>query len=290
MEDKGWIKIHRKMFEHPFASDPHWVALWVWMLCRATRTERRARIGKTTKTFILQPGQFISGRKQMAEETGINESKVKRLLKLMKNDQQIDQRTSPAGSLFTVLNWQSHQKVTNEMTNAWPTDDQRVTTKQEGKKERISSSKGEPILKFDCSGTPSEWTLTREQVAEWSDAYPTVDILAECKKAKAWTDANTHKTAKGMKRFLVNWLGKAVNANRYERTPTPTRQPVPAKKAESTWELNTKLTAVKERLRTLKSKSPGEHCHLYDFLSEDERREWSELTKRQKELERKLTQ
>jgi hypothetical protein len=136
MEDRGWIKIHRKIYDNPYASDPHWVALWVWMLCRATRTERRARIGKTTKTFNLEPGQFISGRKQMAEETGIDESKIRRLLKLMKNDHQIDQRTSASGSLFTVLNWDEHQNVTNETTNRRPTSDQQMTTKQECKKVR----------------------------------------------------------------------------------------------------------------------------------------------------------
>jgi predicted transcriptional regulator len=156
MSDTGWIKIHRKIYDNPYASDPHWVALWVWMLCRATRTERRARIGKTTKTFTLQPGQFISGRKQMANETGIDQSKIRRILKVMKNDHQIDQRPSPAGSLFTVLNWESHQKVTNETTNGRPTDDQRTTTKQEGKKERkkeiediyVDQDKPEPRVKI----------------------------------------------------------------------------------------------------------------------------------------------
>ena len=129
MSDTGWIKIHRKIYDNPYASDPHWVALWVWMLCRATRTERRARIGKTTKTVTLQPGQFISGRKQMAKETGINESKINRILGVMKSEQQIEQHPSPAGSVFTVLNWESHQKVNNERT----TSEQQVNTKQECK-------------------------------------------------------------------------------------------------------------------------------------------------------------
>jgi len=59
-------------------------------------------------------------------------------------------------------------------------------------------------------------------------------------------------------------------------------------KPESVWELNTRLTAIKERLVQLRSKSPGEHCDLMAFLSEDERAELGALVKAKKEIESKL--
>lgn len=47
-------------------------------------------------------------------------------------------------------------------------------------------------------------------------------MLGECRKALAWigADASRRKTARGMKRFLVGWLGRAQNSGR-ARGPVP---------------------------------------------------------------------
>lgn len=69
------------------------------------------------------------------------------------------------------------------------------------------------VLEFSTIGQgPSMWDLTSEQVSSWADAYPGVDVLAECRHAKAWVDAQPErrKTAHGMPRFLVNWLNRSV--------------------------------------------------------------------------------
>ena len=60
---------------------------------------------------------------------------------------------------------------------------------------------------------PYRWVLTEAQIALWVTLFPTLDILAECRAALAWVDANPRrrKTAKGMKRFLVAWLIRAAN-------------------------------------------------------------------------------
>lgn len=72
----------------------------------------------------------------------------------------------------------------------------------------------EVFLTFPVAGAPGSWNLTVPQIAEWSELYPAIDIRAECRKALAWIKANHKKTAKGMERFLVNWLGKATNDHR----------------------------------------------------------------------------
>lgn len=68
-------------------------------------------------------------------------------------------------------------------------------------------------LKFPTDGTPQEWPLTERQIVEWLTLYPSLDVLAECRKARAWIDADPkrRKTAGGMRRFLVNWLNNATN-------------------------------------------------------------------------------
>jgi hypothetical protein len=69
------------------------------------------------------------------------------------------------------------------------------------------------------------WQLTDEQVASWQVLYPHLDVAQQCRMAWAWIDvnANRRKTAKGMPRFLVNWLNRAVasGAGRVPALATP---------------------------------------------------------------------
>jgi hypothetical protein len=72
---------------------------------------------------------------------------------------------------------------------------------------------GSADLVFPCVGTGAvkSWTLTPAQVAEWSVAFPGIDVTAECRKAHAWIKANPTraKTPRGMPAYLVRWLTRA---------------------------------------------------------------------------------
>ena len=86
----GWIKIYRKIYENPRSNDPDWIALWVYLLCNAT-WEPKDVIFKG-KRITLQPGQLTTGRLEMALATGINDSKIERIIFLLKSEQQIEQQ------------------------------------------------------------------------------------------------------------------------------------------------------------------------------------------------------
>jgi hypothetical protein len=74
-----------------------------------------------------------------------------------------------------------------------------------------------PLLVFPCRGEPATWGLDAAQVQAWKDLYQGVDVLAECHKALAWVQANGGKTAKGMARFLVNWLNRVTDSTKGSR-------------------------------------------------------------------------
>jgi hypothetical protein len=80
-----------------------------------------------------------------------------------------------------------------------------------------------PVMVFPVVGSPDspEWPLSASQVAEWSAAYPGVDVAAECRKAAAWVRANPskRKTARGMPRFLVSWIGHSVDKGTAAKLP-----------------------------------------------------------------------
>lgn len=69
------------------------------------------------------------------------------------------------------------------------------------------------VLSFSVIGVgPSTWVLTEAQVTKWQSAYPSLDIVQECRKALAWLDAKPtrRKTHGGMPVFLVNWFNRSV--------------------------------------------------------------------------------
>tara|TARA_R110000787_G_scaffold250297_1_gene355930 strand:+ start:10195 stop:10974 length:780 start_codon:yes stop_codon:yes gene_type:complete len=76
-------------------------------------------------------------------------------------------------------------------------------------------------LTFQCVGQKPEWYLDLEQVDVWATAYPNLDILAECRRANAYIDANPskRKTAGGMPRFLVAWFNRSTDSARGSSQP-----------------------------------------------------------------------
>jgi hypothetical protein len=70
------------------------------------------------------------------------------------------------------------------------------------------------LLEFPIVGAEGKtWTLSKAHVAEWAEAFPALDILAEARVALAWLNANPgrRKTGRGMARFLHGWFERTVN-------------------------------------------------------------------------------
>jgi hypothetical protein len=134
---KGWVKVHRKLSEKVFyRKDSEKVHLWIHLLICANRDEREELLGG--KLIKCNSGQFTTGRKQLSEATGINESKIERILTYFeKIEQQIEQQKTSTNRLISILNWseyqsteqQSEQQVNNDRT----TSEQRVNTLKEVK-------------------------------------------------------------------------------------------------------------------------------------------------------------
>ncbi len=55
------------------------------------------------------------------------------------------------------------------------------------------------------------WAPTEDLVVSWINAYPSIDVLAECHKSIAWCKSNKpkQKTAAGMPKHVNEWLGRA---------------------------------------------------------------------------------
>jgi len=53
--------------------------------------------------------------------------------------------------------------------------------------------------------------ITQTELEEWGKLYPAVDVMQELRKMRGWLLASPsrRKTARGVLKFVHNWLGKA---------------------------------------------------------------------------------
>jgi hypothetical protein len=75
------------------------------------------------------------------------------------------------------------------------------------------------LLVFPTAGKVKAWGLSAAKVSELRAAFPALDVVAECRKALAWLQANPTrtKTSNGMGRFLFGWMDRSQNSGRNGR-------------------------------------------------------------------------
>ena len=133
-ERKGWVKLLRTTVDNPLLNkDPDHLALWIHLLCGAAFEPTPALLGG--KRIVLQPGQLTTGRKQLAVNSRIQESKVERTLKALENNHLIEQQKTNKNRLITILPWNEiqcgEQQIEQPVNNERTTSEQPLNTLEE---------------------------------------------------------------------------------------------------------------------------------------------------------------
>lgn len=113
----------------------------------------------------------------------------------------------------------THTEVPGTSALTQPNSTQPNQTKEKNSAEPSSTpvSASPVFLVFPVIGIGTgEWALDEDQVDQWADLFPGLDVPGECRKALAWILATPgrRKTSKGMAKFLVGWFSRAVDMRR----------------------------------------------------------------------------
>ncbi len=86
------------------------------------------------------------------------------------------------------------------------------------------------FLEFLVAGKVKLWALRQAHLAKYQAAFPDLDCESQFRKAALWCECNApkRKTAKGMPRFLQNWLDNAQNRGEGRKPQQPTTSTAPA--------------------------------------------------------------
>lgn len=214
-EKNGWIKLHRKMLDNPIImKDAEYLAVWMYLLLNATHAEYPALF--KGKKIMLQPGQLITGRKSIAEELSVNESKVRRIMDAFENDQQIDRQRSNKNTLVSLKNWDKYQifdlQNDQQSTNNRPTIDQQPTTNNndnndnnvKNERNNISdSAESKPPKKVKHKyGEYKNVLLTDEELEKLKNEYP--DYLERIERLSSYVES-TGRKYKSHYATIRNW-------------------------------------------------------------------------------------
>jgi len=237
MNEQGWIKLHRKMLDNPVVwKDGDYLAVWIYLLLNATHKDMDVLF--RSKRITLKPGQLITGRKSIASQLSISDSKVKRVLLAFESDQQIDRQRSNQNSLITILNWceyqQTDQQNDQQVTSKRPASDQQVTTNK-----NIKNIKNNTLVDFfdqiwklyPKKEGKGQVSLTQKKKIYNIGLEEMTRAIERYKKAKEGTD---RKYLQNGSTFFNSGYVDYLDAN-YEDKPMQTAKPVQPSEIPEGW-------------------------------------------------------
>jgi hypothetical protein len=191
---RGYIKLWRKIQDSFFYTDSEAVHLWVHLLLEANHTSKEFMFNG--KKITCYHGSFVTGRHVIARKTGINESKVYRLLKMLESEHLIEQQKGNRYSIITIVNYTEHQvsEQQNEqlVNNTRTTGEQQVNTtntliRTKKNKEEVSRAFAPPTLQ-----EVSDYCKERKNFVDpqrWHDFYSAKGWMVGKNKMKDWRAA-----------------------------------------------------------------------------------------------------
>ena len=173
---QGYIKLYRKLMDSPIWSDPHYLKLWIYCLLKATHKERKVIIGN--KTVTLYPGQFITGRKTLADDLNegmkpkqqLSESTWWRYLNNLEDWGMLNIKKTNKFSVISILKWLEYQESEQHL-NIKKTDSFEIVNRYNSETEHQKNNET-PFMSMDSDASSYEtehqmnnkWTSDEHQM------------------------------------------------------------------------------------------------------------------------------
>jgi hypothetical protein len=203
-DHRGYVLVWRKLKDSFIFSDSETLHVWIYILLHANWKEKEILL--ENKKEIIKRGEFITSQVKISEKTGINRIKVNRILKVLKNEQLIEQQTTNRFTRIKVINYDKYQKTeqqTEQQVNSKRTaNEQQVNTTNNNKnynnykkKKRGKHSSINDLQEKDFEEIARKYGVKKKFVTEKFD-----DLNNYCK--------SKGKRYKNYKRALMNFVKK----------------------------------------------------------------------------------
>ena len=133
---RGYIKVFRKLKDWCWYDDHNTKILFLHLLLSANHSV------KNWHGIQVNPGQLITGRKELAAETGLTEQQIRTSMERLKSTSEITSETTNKYSIVTICNWRSYQGEgiqNNQQDNQQ--DNQQSTSNQPASNQQSTTTK-----------------------------------------------------------------------------------------------------------------------------------------------------
>lgn len=192
----GWTKFYRSWLDDPLINkDPDHLSVWVRLVNDAAIEPIPGDFGG--KRITLQPGQLTTGRKQLGERCGVQQSKVERILRSFENAQLIEQRASSKNRLismvFAAVEQGCEQQNEHQVNSNRTTSEQQVNTHEELRPKTEEGYSSEFLAFWDAYPVKKDKkrSAAKYAAALKSGAKPDVILagLERARKSEQWRDS-----------------------------------------------------------------------------------------------------
>ena len=177
----GWIKIHRKLFNHWISQEPEALAMWVRLLSEANHSPVKKMFNGNL--IEIKRGQLIFGLNAFSAKSGVSVAKLRRYLKLLETEGMINKQTTNKFSLITITCYDDYQGDDKQSASKQQSNDKQTTTPKECK-----NNKNEKNKDNNTSESPSAFRVPYQKIL---DDYHSV--LPELPSVQIYTDARKKK-------------------------------------------------------------------------------------------------
>lgn len=220
----GYVKLYRKTLDNPIIiKDNDYFRVWIQLLLMANHSNRKVIFGN--QTIELKAGELITGRDELAKKCNITSSKVERILKRLKIEQQIEQQTCSKGRLITIQNWKQYQiteqQIEQQVNNERTTSEQRANTNKNDKNVKNERIIKENIKEKKYYGEFKNVLLSDEELEKLKNRFIDYELRIEKLsnyiaskgvkyKSHYATILSWARNDKSNTEVLPNWYGKDI--------------------------------------------------------------------------------
>ena len=112
----------------------NYLALWIILLLKTNHKEKKMIWNNSF--IVIKEGQFITGRNELASQSGIPPTTVERILKYLESGHQIEQQKNNKYRLITIVNWKEHQSLDIKTDNKRTSSGHQTDTNKNDKNEK----------------------------------------------------------------------------------------------------------------------------------------------------------
>lgn len=127
---EGWIKLHRKIEDWEWSSNPIVLALFIHLLLMANYEEKK------WQGILIPVGSFITSIAKLSVIVGVSQQKMRTALKKLESTGEIAMKSTNRFTMITICKYDSYQ---SKEDTEQQTDNKRITNKQQTNNKQITN-------------------------------------------------------------------------------------------------------------------------------------------------------